>query len=106
MNVSVTDNQHPNDTPMRRVLFVEMSVAEQDAWLDAVRARRLVVLEKKKDKEKERAAIADARIAAQIDKANAMLAKEIDALDRALEKVEKRVTLIRALTHIGNADEG
>lgn len=95
-----TINMRSGDDAMVRRLFVELSIAEQDAFITSLQARRLVSVSKYKELVTTKQSAKDERTAATLDKESAMMEKELLALDKALEKVEKRLIRINALQAI------
>lgn len=80
------------DTAMRRQLFVEMTTAQQDAFLDGIRTRRLAGRAEYERVQAAKEAIRDERLREQATKELRMMEKELIALDKALAKVEARRT--------------
>ncbi len=87
------------DNAMERRLFTSLSPAEQEAFLEKVRDRRLAPIRLYQEAQAKRANIRSQRTLAMIEKQSAMMEKEIAALDKALAKVEARATMIAALTN-------
>jgi GTP1/Obg family GTP-binding protein len=77
------------DTPFSRQLFIDMSVAEQDAFLAGVRERRLTSLRKYEDMQRAKKLAKDEAARAKIDKLVERFEKQLAAVDKAYEKLEK-----------------
>ncbi len=88
------------DTAMHRKLFVEMTTAEQEQWLEGIRERRLQAVQAYKDLQAAKQKVKDERLAAKAEQTLAMLAKEVAALEKAIEKVDKRRVLANAIRNM------
>lgn len=88
------------DTGMHRVLFVEMNSTQQEAWLNGIRERRLKAVEAYKQLQAAKQKAKDDKLASKAEATLAMLTKEIAALEKALEKVEKRRAIAIAIASI------
>lgn len=93
----VGDNVTPIDTAMHRQLFVEMTTAQQDAWLDGVRERRLRSVKVYEALQTAKRSAVDDKTRATLQRECNHMDKELLALTRALEKVETRVNRVTAL---------
>lgn len=85
------------DTPFARRLFIELSLDEQNAFIEGIRTRRLASVEAFTNAQALKQRAKDERLVAKLGKECDMMEKEIDALDRALAKVEKRATNLTAI---------
>jgi hypothetical protein len=85
---------------MHRKLFVEMTAAEQEQWLEGIRERRLQAVQAYKDLQAAKQKVKDERLAAKAEQTLAMLAKEVAALEKAIEKVDKRRVLANAIRNM------
>jgi hypothetical protein len=85
---------------MHRKLFVEMTAAEQKQWLEGIRERRLQAVQAYKDLQAAKQKVKDERLAAKAEQTLAMLAKEVAALEKAIEKVDKRRVLANAIRNM------
>jgi hypothetical protein len=85
------------DTPFERRLFIAMPQPEQEAYLDGIRRRRLATIEAHRQSVEIKQRAKDQRMVEQIDKQSKMMEKELAALDKALEKVEKRAAMLAGL---------
>jgi hypothetical protein len=74
-----------------------MSPQEQEAYLDGIRRRRLATIEAHKKAVEIKQRAKDQRMVEQIDRQSRMMEKELAALDKALEKVEKRAAMLAGL---------
>ena len=86
-----------DDTPMHRVPFVGMTTADQDAFLEGIRTRRLAAVAAYQALQQAKRAARDERLAARADNELRMMEKELAALDKALEKVEARRAKLTAI---------
>lgn len=75
---------------MRRQLFVEMTTAQQIAWLEGIRERRLASVNAYKELQAAKAKARDARLQAKAEQELRMMDKELEALEKAINKVEAR----------------
>lgn len=82
---------------MHRRLVSEMSDDELDQLLEAKRARRDAVIQEQQATRAARSRVSSLTGGKKIDHQLHMLTKEVEALDKALDKVDKRVLNIRAL---------
>ncbi len=89
----------PGDTAMERRLFISLTPEEQEAFLSAVRERRLAPVKLYQETMQRKAEIKNQRTLELINKQSAMMEKELAALDKALAKVEARAVTIAALTN-------
>lgn len=89
-----------SDTAMHRQLFIEMPPAQQEAWLDGIRERRLKAVAAYKELQAAKQKAKDERLAAKAEQTLAMLQKEIAAVEKAIEKLDKRRVLANALKAI------
>lgn len=85
------------DTPMHRVLFVELTPQQQDAFLDGIRARRLVSVNKHAELAKLKQQAKDNQTRRMLDVQSRQMEKEIANVTRWLEKIELRYNKIAAL---------
>ena len=85
------------DTPFERRLFIAMPPPEQEAYLDGIRRRRLATIEAHEKAVEIKQRAKDQRMVEQIDKQSRLMEKELAALDKALEKVEKRAAFLAGL---------
>ena len=85
------------DNAFHRRLFVELSLAEQDAYLHGLRDRRLAAVRKFQAMQELKQQAKDARTRKQVDDCLRMLQKELDAAEKALDKVEVRANKLQAL---------
>lgn len=85
------------DTPFKRRLFVELSLTEQDDYLQGLRDRRLRAVREYKAMQELKQRAKDERTRKQIDDCLRMLQKELDAAEKALDKVEVRANKLHAL---------
>jgi hypothetical protein len=74
-----------------------MPQPEQEAYLDGIRRRRLATIEAHRQSVEIKQRAKDQRMVEQIDKQSKMMEKELAALDKALEKVEKRAAMLAGL---------
>lgn len=94
-----TEDGIVGDNAMERRLFTTLTPAEQEAFLEKVRDRRLAPVRLYQEAQARRATIRSQRTLALIDKQSAMMEKELAALDKAMAKVEARATMIAALSN-------
>lgn len=94
----------PVDTAMHRQLFVEMTVPQQEAYLDGIRERRLRSVQVYEQLQQAKRAVKDEATRAKLQKQCNMMDKEIIALNKALEKVEARAVTVTALQQMLNAE--
>ena len=94
-----TEDGIVGDNAMERRLFISLTPAEQEAFLEKVRERRLAPIRLYQETQAKKAAIRSQRTLAMIERQSAMMEKEITALEKALAKVEARATMIAALTN-------
>ena len=85
------------DDAMQRRLFVSLTQAEQDAFLTAVRDRRLAPIRLYKESLAKKAAIRSQKTQDLINKQSVMMEKEIAAVEKAIAKIEARAITIAAL---------
>ena len=77
------------DTPFSRQLFIDMTVAEQDAFLNGVRERRLTSLRKHEEMQRAKKLAKDEATRAKIDKLSERFEKQLAVVNKAYEKLEK-----------------
>jgi hypothetical protein len=92
-----TEDGIVGDDALQRRLFISLTQAEQDAFLNAVRERRLAPVRLYKESLAKKANIRNQRTLELINKQSAMMEKEITALEKAMSKVEARATMLSAL---------
>ncbi len=85
------------DNAMERKLFIHLTPAEQEQFLNNVRERRLAPIKLYQEALARKLEIKNERTRGMIEKQSAMMEKELAALDKALSKVEARATTIAAL---------
>lgn len=85
------------DTPFHRRLFSELTLAEQEAFLDGLRERRLASVRAFEQMQEIKQRAKDEQTRAQIDKELRMMDKELSTLARAMDKVDKRRLKLDAL---------
>lgn len=86
------------DTPFSRQLFIDMSMQEQDAFLQVIRDRRLTSLRKHEALQKAKKLAKDEAARAKIDALCARFEKQLDAVDKAYAKLEKLALDMQILT--------
>lgn len=77
------------DTPFNRQLFIDMSMQEQDAFLHVIRDRRLTSLRKHEALQHAKKLAKDEATRLKIDKLLERFEKQLSAVDKAYEKLEK-----------------
>lgn len=85
------------DTPTHRVTVDEMDQNKLEAFLIGVRERRLRAFTVYKQQQEASKQVRDARLKNAYEKNLAMFQKEIDRLDKLLDKVEARALKLRSL---------
>lgn len=98
-------NTHPADNAMQRKLFIEMTVQEQDDFIEGIRTRRLRSVEKHKEHAALKQLAKDERTEKMIDHESKMMEKEIDRLTKALAAVEARAVRISGLKAMVEAEQ-
>jgi sorbitol-specific phosphotransferase system component IIBC len=83
---------------------MQMTPTERDTYLEGIRQRRLVVVERHKKAQEIKKKAANERTVADLSKQNDMLAKDIEKLDKLLVKVEERAAKVAALTIMAEAE--
>lgn len=95
----MTEDGITGDNAFTRRAFVTLTPAEQEAFLNAVRERRLAPVKLYQESIAKKSAIRNQRTLDLLNKQSAMMEKELAALDKALAKVEARAVTIAALTN-------
>lgn len=85
------------DNPLHRIEIREMSVEELDLFIETIRENRLAPLRIYKEAQELRKRLQDDRLIAKLDKHIKMMGKEVEAYDKAVGKLEKRVLNIKAI---------
>ena len=80
-------NLHVKDTPFDRQLFINMNAAEQEAFLEGLRERRLTSLRKYEELTEAKKLAKDAKTREQLDKMSDKLEKQIEKLEKAFDTV-------------------
>lgn len=85
------------DNPLHRIEIREMTVPQLDLFLEGIREQRLAPLRIYKEAQALKKRLLDERLIAKLDKHIKMMGKEIEAFDKVLAKLEKRVINIKAI---------
>jgi hypothetical protein len=96
---------HVDDNAMSRKLFIEMLPTDQEAFLKGIRERRLTSAKKHEDLMQQKQIVKDSKTRELIVKEGAMMEKELLALDKAIDKVEKRAARLAALQVMVDAEQ-
>lgn len=85
------------DTPIKRKTFLEMSDAEQTAFIEALRDRRLHPINTYKEVREAARAKTVAKLSAKIEKELELFDKDLEKVEKALEKLSDRANKLRTL---------
>lgn len=85
------------DTPIRRAVVKDMSDTELSTHVDAIRKARMQGVEQHRKTDELILKKKRERCSEQLLKQQAMLGKELDRMDKAIEKLAKRVVTVCAL---------
>ena len=86
------------DTPFNRQMFIDMTIAQQDAFLTEVRERRLTSLRKHEELQRAKKLAKDEATRAKIDKLVERFEKQLSVVDKAYDKLEKIALDMQVLT--------
>ena len=82
------------DTPYHRKTIAEMSQQEQEQWLTEVRMRRMKVKLELEEAARVREVLKSEKAKEDLDKQLKMLEKDVATLDKAAERIEKRMAKV------------
>lgn len=85
------------DTPIKRKTFLEMTDAEQTAFIEALRERRLHPINTYKEVREAAKAKTVAKLSAKIEKELEMFEKDLEKVNKALDKLSDRANKLRTL---------
>lgn len=86
------------DTPCHRVTVAEMNEEHLANWLETLRLRRLKARREFQEMQEKKAQLKHERNVKEYEHQMRMLTKEIEGLDKAHLKVEKRLESLRKLS--------
>ena len=85
------------DTPIHRKTFLEMTDAEQTAFIEALRNRRLHPINTYKEIREAAKAKTVEKLSLKIEKELSMFEKDLEKTEKALEKLAERANKLRTL---------
>lgn len=85
------------DTPIKRKTFLEMADAEQTAFIEALRERRLHPINTYKEVREAAKAKIVQKLSAKIEKELEMFEKDLEKVNKALDKLSDRANKLRTL---------
>ena len=85
------------DTPTVRQTIDQLPEAVAEAVLQGIQTRRLQAFQVYEKNRQEAKAVQDARLKLKMEKQLTILQRELDSLDKLIDKVEKRCLNVRAI---------